>query len=705
MAHRPDHPGHPALPGRLRTVSRRQHLPAAIGRRPHRDAPRSDLGVGVPLRPDLPGRGGDPDGRGATQPDPGRLRQHRRLRGLPQHPGRRGHLDRPRRPGRPGRLAVRYSDVAGVVAPSGPGRIWICGERAPGHHPVRSPHHGRLTVRWSPPPPCHCRHRHHRGGQRVRPVRRAQPAAAARTNFNLGIDTLSVGPAGAPAPVPRPTDPLGGWIRGFDTYHLRAPAHLCPGSSGATCQNLWSRCTPTACSTGPAGGCWTTPRARCGPPRDGCTAARGRGRRGRLPLRLRPRLRRGPAHPGPADRARAPAPPQRVRRLVLRLHPVLELPTSSTRSTPRSRATTSRSTPCPSTPTGRRPTTGTAGSGTARSSPTPRPSCRWARCPRDRRHLEHPLEHRRQRPQAGPAAQTHRRAHPGPVDLLRPARARCGTGAPSPRPSPTSPSSRASRTRAWPSGGWTGAATPRSCRCPGSPPTPGSTTSTPSRWSNQGSGASCWPGSAPPTATPERCTRPGRGPTTPRPSPSPATPGAPGTPWPRRLALTPDEATIGEPYVSDDIGSFLGPPPRPAPDPPDLYDRWVQFGTFQPHHAPALQRRGPAALGVSRSRSRPSPRPSCGCARPSCPTPTPWPPQAHAHRAADGPAALPRLPAPGGGLRPPRASTSTGRRAGGARSPPRATWPTPRCGSRPAAGSTTSPAPPSPDPVAPCPIP
>jgi hypothetical protein len=49
------------------------------------------------------------------------------------------------------------------------------------------------------------------------------------------------------------------------------------------------------------------------------------------------------------------------------------------------------------------------------------------------------------------------------------------------------------------------------------------------------------------------------------------------------VALTPDEATIGEPYVSDDIGSYLGPPPtQAAQDPPDLYDRWIQFGTFQP---------------------------------------------------------------------------------------------------------------------------
>ena len=46
--------------------------------------------------------------------------------------------------------------------------------------------------------------------------------------------------------------------------------------------------------------------------------------------------------------------------------------------------------------------------------------------------------------------------------------------------------------------------------------------------------------------------------------------------------LSADEATIDEPYVSDDIGSFLGPPKGSPSDTPDLYARWVQLGAFQP---------------------------------------------------------------------------------------------------------------------------
>ena len=47
--------------------------------------------------------------------------------------------------------------------------------------------------------------------------------------------------------------------------------------------------------------------------------------------------------------------------------------------------------------------------------------------------------------------------------------------------------------------------------------------------------------------------------------------------------LAQDEGSIGEPYVSDDIGSFLGSNTTGnGNDPNDLYLRWLQLGTFQP---------------------------------------------------------------------------------------------------------------------------
>lgn len=77
--------------------------------------------------------------------------------------------------------------------------------------------------------------------------------------------------------------------------------------------------------------------------------------------------------------------------------------------------------------------------------------------------------------------------------------------------------------------------------------------------------------------------------------------------------LSADEASIDEPYVSDDIGSFLGPVPGNAQDDADLYARWVQLGAFQPVlrlHSSAGNRlpwqypapAGPAAAGFLRLR-------------------------------------------------------------------------------------------------------
>jgi Glycosyl hydrolases family 31 TIM-barrel domain/Glycosyl hydrolase family 31 C-terminal domain/Domain of unknown function (DUF5110)/NPCBM-associated, NEW3 domain of alpha-galactosidase/Carbohydrate binding module (family 6)/IPT/TIG domain len=46
--------------------------------------------------------------------------------------------------------------------------------------------------------------------------------------------------------------------------------------------------------------------------------------------------------------------------------------------------------------------------------------------------------------------------------------------------------------------------------------------------------------------------------------------------------LSADEGSIGVPYVSNDIGGFLGPPSGTPNDPDDLFLRWLQLGTFQP---------------------------------------------------------------------------------------------------------------------------
>ena len=66
--------------------------------------------------------------------------------------------------------------------------------------------------------------------------------------------------------------------------------------------------------------------------------------------------------------------------------------------------------------------------------------------------------------------------------------------------------------------------------------------------------------------------------------------------------LAQDEGSIGEPYVSDDIGSFLGNSTGNGNDPDDLYLRWLQLGTFQPimrEHS-EFRPEPPPAVGVRR---------------------------------------------------------------------------------------------------------
>ena len=81
-------------------------------------------------------------------------------------------------------------------------------------------------------------------------------------SFDLALTPCPWGRPVRLPPMPAQTDPLGGWIRGFDTVHLRTSSSPAPRApAGATCQDTSSRCTPTACSTPPGGACWTTPES------------------------------------------------------------------------------------------------------------------------------------------------------------------------------------------------------------------------------------------------------------------------------------------------------------------------------------------------------------------------------------------------------------------------------------------------------------
>ena len=61
-------------------------------------------------------------------------------------------------------------------------------------------------------------------------------ASTTPDNFELGIDTLAIGPGDSPPPVLASTGPLGGWFRGFDTDTYNDEPACGPGQSGATCQ-------------------------------------------------------------------------------------------------------------------------------------------------------------------------------------------------------------------------------------------------------------------------------------------------------------------------------------------------------------------------------------------------------------------------------------------------------------------------------------
>ena len=274
-------------------------------------------------------------------------------------------------------------------------------------------------------------------------------------------------PSDASVPAPVQTDPLGGWIRGFDTFTYEPLPPCAPGTArGHVSTPRSSRCTPTDCSTVPAGGCSTTPRAHCGRAKDGSDADRRGGDVEDGYLFVYGQDYAGALRTFAQLTGSAPLLPRNVfgvwysdytpyssRYIENSLYPAFQR-----NDVPLNTLSLDTDWKAPNNWDGWEWNTSLF--------PAPGRLPAMGPCQGYRRHLEHPLEHRRRRPQGAHRASS-RRDDAGQVELHGRDLQGSGTGARSPRPSPTSPSSRASRTRAWRSGGWTGAVTRRSCPCPG----------------------------------------------------------------------------------------------------------------------------------------------------------------------------------------------------------------------------------------------
>ena len=294
---------------------------------------------------------------------------------------------------------------------------------------------------------------------------------------NTNIDTVSVAPEGAAVPSFAPSDPLGGWIRGFDTDTYNFAPTCSQGEEGATCQADIE--PPIADGLLDQAG-WRLARRHQhrGVDNQGWVQPRPQGgdRRRRLPLRLRRRL-----HGSTTTLAQLTGSTPLLPRndfgvwysdytpVLERHHRTIALPGLQSQRRAAQHPFTRYRLESPQ----RLERMGVE----HLALPRPEPIPALDPVPGHRRHLERPLEHRRRRPEGDrPPNTSPRRRCPRPVAW--PASARCGTGAWSSRPSPTSSSSRASRTREWRSGGWTGAVTRRRCRCEGSHRTRGSAIST-----------------------------------------------------------------------------------------------------------------------------------------------------------------------------------------------------------------------------------
>ena len=133
-------------------------------------------------------------------------------------------------------------------------------------------------------------------------------ACASGDSCTVNIDTLAVSPAGSTPPAIPDPGYLGGYTRGFDTATYGTPGYSCPAGTPTA-----SQCTAALPEMHPGildkagyrllddtdSAVWT---------KDGWVAPRSRrGRRGRVPVRLRPGLPAGPRGPEQAHRPLATA--------------------------------------------------------------------------------------------------------------------------------------------------------------------------------------------------------------------------------------------------------------------------------------------------------------------------------------------------------------------------------------------------------------
>ena len=93
-------------------------------------------------------------------------------------------------------------------------------------------------------------------------------------SFDLGIDTLAVGPAGSPPPSRRRPGLSEDGSAASTPTPTTTTRPAAPDSPAPPARPASSPSTPTGCWTPPVGACSTTPRARCGPEAGGSNPGR-----------------------------------------------------------------------------------------------------------------------------------------------------------------------------------------------------------------------------------------------------------------------------------------------------------------------------------------------------------------------------------------------------------------------------------------------